>query len=113
MNKGDRTPHRRDNLLEGEPMQLRPNVTLVKGRVESVTRCADGWGAEVELEVTENVSTARERDFIRPPLGQRLKVFTADPELLPAGATMQVQLSLLGGPQGSRPVVESAEEIRT
>ena len=90
-------------------MQVKPNQTVVEGKVTDVRPSADGWGADVDLEVLRNLSPARESDFIRPEPGNKLTVFAAEPQHLPKGGKCRVRLTLLGGPHGGRPVVESAE----
>jgi len=83
-------------------MIIKPNNTLVEGTVRKVTRCADGWGADIEFEVSRNLAGDPSRDFVRAKAGEILKVFAARPENLEEGASFQLETSRLAGPHGSR-----------
>jgi hypothetical protein len=65
----------------------------------------------VDLEVLRNISPSRDSDFLKPPPGKTLTVFAAKPHKLQVGDSVQVQLCLLAGPGGGRPVVETVEPL--
>ena len=62
--------HRGGAILEG--MQSKPNKTLVEGTVRSVRPDAGGYGSNVEIEVSGNVSPVEDADFLKPQRGDRL-----------------------------------------
>lgn len=92
-------------------MQIMPNRTVLKGRVQAIRPAADGWGAEIELFVEQNESPSEEEDFLRPASGSVLNVFFAEPENLKVGDHIRAQACLLAGPFGGRPVLQSVTAI--
>lgn len=92
-------------------MQLRPNQTVLQGRVRAIRPEADGWGATIELLVVQNESPAEASDFLRSAPGTVLNVFTAEPELLQVGEMIRAHVTLLAGPFGERRVLESFDPI--
>ena len=90
-------------------MRIKPNKSIVEGRVKSIAPAADGIGAEVEIEVERAGSAEGHDDFIGARPGTKLKLFAAVPEELEAGRRYKVTASVLGGPGGERVVVESAK----
>lgn len=94
-------------------MHVKPNKTVVRGRVKKIVPEPDGWGATVELEVLRNESPSQAEDFLRPKPGTVLSAFFAEPDKLHAGDLVLVQASLAAGPFGGRAVVESVEPAST
>ena len=92
-------------------MIVHPNETAVRARVAQVTRCADGFGHDVELEVLGNDSPDPAADFLKPRAGDRLTVFAADLGGIRAGARIRATLGLSGGPFGQRAVLRAAEPV--
>ena len=90
-------------------MRIKPNRTIVEGRVRSIERAADGIGAAVEIEVERSKSAVGHEDFIGAKAGTKLKMFAAIPEELETGRRYKLTASLLGGPGGERVIVESAK----
>ena len=90
-------------------MRIKPNKSIVEGRISSIEPAADGIGAEVEILVDSSKSAVGHEDFIGARRGTKLKLFAAVPEELEAGRRYKVTASVLGGPGGERVVVESAK----
>ncbi len=91
-------------------MQTPPNHTVVIGVLTRYDAAADGVGGEIEIEVSVNVSPDPASDFIRPESGKPLRAFynqpAPAPAKLPIGRRVRVDLTFLGGPFGSRCVVQ-------
>ncbi len=92
-------------------MLAKPNTTVVEGKVGAIRPHADGWGADVDLEVLRNVSPNKASDFLSPEPGRTMTVFTAEPQQLHVGDRVRARLSLLAGPGGGRTVVEAVEPL--
>ena len=90
-------------------MLLRPNKSLIEGKVKRVTRAADGVGADVVVDVQECTPTDDLEDFICAKPGAELTLFTAEPDTIEAGRSYRLTTRVLGGPNGERMVVEAAE----
>ena len=88
-------------------MRIKPNRTVVRGRVRAIRPEPDGYGAELELEVLANESPSPDEDFLRPEPGSVLCAFLADPELVRVDAEVRVGACLVAGPGGGRAVIES------
>ena len=93
-------------------MRIKPNKTIVEGRISRVERAADGIGAEIEIEVDSSRSARGHDDFIGAKPGAKLKMFAAVPEEIEAGGRYRLTASLLGGPRGERVVVQSAKRAK-
>jgi hypothetical protein len=89
-------------------MRLRPNRATLEGEVIAIRRCADGVGADIELRVLAMPTRGRPEDFTGARAGQSMTLFAAVPEALQPGGCYRFEVSVLGGPQGERVVVESA-----
>jgi hypothetical protein len=89
-------------------MRIKPNKSIVEGRISRIERAADGIGAEVEIEVERSNSAEGHEDFIGARPGTTVKMFAAVPEELETGRRYKLTASVLGGPGGERVVVESA-----
>ena len=90
-------------------MLLRPNKSLIEGKVKRVKRAADGVGADVVVDVQACTSADDLEDFIGAKPGTELTLFTAEPDALEAGKSYRLTTRVLGGPNGERMVVEAAE----
>jgi len=90
-------------------MILRPNKSLIEGRVKRVTRVTDGIGADVVIDVLECKAADDLDDFICAEPGAELTLFTAEPDAIEAGQSYRLTARVLGGPNGERVVVEAAE----
>lgn len=99
-------------------MKSAPNATLVTGLVRRCDLAADGFGGELEIEVTANETPDPKADFIRPELGKPQRAFygelskRADAEAL-VGRRVRLRLTFLGGPKGGRVVVQNLETLET
>ena len=93
-------------------MLLRPNKSLIDAKVKRVQRAADGVGAEVVVDVLKCKSAGDFDDFIGAKPGAELTLFTAEPNAIEAGKSYRLTTRVLGGPNGERMVVESAEPKR-
>jgi hypothetical protein len=91
-------------------MQIRPNKTLLEGRIKRVDHAADGFGADIEFEVETAQAAEGYADFVGAAPGSVLTIFAADPEALRAGGAYQVTATVLGGPDGERVVLENAQD---
>jgi hypothetical protein len=92
-------------------MLVKPNQTVLEGRVEAIRPEPDGWGAEVELRVERNESPSEDEDFLRPALGSVTKLFAAEPAALQVGDRVRAHARLLAGPRGGRAVIESVDRL--
>ena len=90
-------------------MLLRPNKSLIEGKVKRVKRAADGVGADVVVDVQTCMSTDDLDDFIGAKPGAELTLFTAEPDAIEPGKSYRLTTRVLGGPNGERMVVEAAE----
>ena len=93
-------------------MLLRPNKSLIEGKVKRVTRAADGVGADVVVDVLKCTSADDLDDFIGSKPGAELTLFTAEPDAIEAGKSYRLTARVLGGPNGERMVVEAAEPTK-
>lgn len=93
-------------------MLLRPNKSLIEGKVKRVTRAADGVGADVVVDVLKCQSADDLDDFIGAKPGTELTLFTAEPDAIEAGKSYRLTTRVLGGPNGERMVVEAAEPTK-
>ena len=91
-------------------MKAAPNSTIVTGIVRGCELAADGFGGELQLEVTANETPDAKTDFIQPELGKPLPVFYGDLSERDAaslvGRRVRAHLTYLGGPRGGRAVVQ-------
>ena len=90
-------------------MNLRPNKSLIEGKVKRVNRAADGVGADVVVDVQKCTSADDLDDFIGAKPGAELTLFTAEPDAIEPGKSYRLTTRVLGGPNGERMVVESVE----
>ncbi len=90
-------------------MLVKPNQTLLVGKVQAIRPEPDGWGAEVDLEVVQNDSPSQDQDFLRPTPGSVLTAFFAEPRRLHVGDLVRAQAALLAGPFGGRAVLQTVE----
>jgi hypothetical protein len=81
-------------------MILRPNKSLIEGKVKRVERAADGVGADVVIDVSECNSAGDLDDFIGAKPGAELTLFTAEPDAVKAGESYRLTARVLGGPNG-------------
>ena len=92
-------------------MHAAPNKTVLKGTLRHFALAADGFGGDIEIEVIENASPDPDADFIKPEPGKTVHAFYAQPELPDVkqliGRRVRVELTFLGGPSGSRVVVQA------
>jgi hypothetical protein len=90
-------------------MILRPNRSLIDGKVKRVERAADGIGADVVVDVLECKAADDLDDFIGASPGDELTLFAAEPDAIEAGKSYRLTTRVLGGPTGERMVIEAAE----
>ena len=90
-------------------MILRPNKSLIEGKVKRVKRAADGVGADVVVDVLKCKSADDFDDFIGAKPGAELTLFTAEPDAIEPGKSYRLTTRVLGGPNGERMIVEAAE----
>lgn len=91
-------------------MRLKPNRSLLEARVDGLRRCADGYGAEIDLWVLRCEPMPPAEDFIGAPPDSALEAFSAVPEALHVGDTYCFEASVLGGPQGERVVLQRVRD---
>lgn len=95
-------------------MKSAPNATIVTGVVRRCDLAADGFGGEIEIEVTANETSDPKSDFIQPEPGKPLRAFygelgeRADAKSL-VGRRVRAHLTFLGGPTGGRVVVRKLQ----
>lgn len=91
---------------------MRPNRTLVRAVLNAYAPAADGYGGELDLRILRNDSTSAEEDFLKPEVGKSIKAFSHERPMIDIGRTVDIQLTLLGGPRGERAVVQAITEVR-
>lgn len=94
-------------------MNLHPNKSAIDARVTRVTPAADGYGADVRVEVLTCGPAEGLEDFIGAGAGAGLTLFSAEPEAVKEGRTYRFTARVLGGPNGERVVIEAAEPVRS
>src|SRR5262245_59261109 len=90
-------------------MRIKPNKTILEGKVSRVERAADGWGAHVEFAVENSKPAEGFSDFLQAQPGTVVTVFAAEPDAIEAGKSYTVTASVLGGPQGERVIIEKVQ----
>lgn len=90
-------------------MQIKKNLTMLRGKVTQVEPAADGLGANVKITV-ENVSPADGMESaIQASPGSTVEVFTPEIGDLKPGQDRKMAITVLGGPQGTRKVIQELE----
>jgi hypothetical protein len=93
-------------------MLVKPNKTVLFGKVNAIRPEPDGLGAEIEVEVSENNSPIEDEDFLKVKPGDVMKLYSTEPEKLNVGDNIQGQASLLAGPFGGRAILESVRKLK-
>jgi len=94
-------------------MLVKPNKTVVRGRVRAVVPEPDGVGASVEIEVLSNDSPSEGMDYLRPAPGSMLTLFATEPGALSVGDLIRAETRLLAGPGGGRAVLQAVKILRS
>jgi hypothetical protein len=94
---------------DGAVMQIKPNKTILKGKVSRVDRAADGWGANVEFSVDNSAAAEGFSDFLQAQPGSVVTIFAAEPDAIEVGKDYTLTTSVRGGPKGERVVIESVD----
>jgi hypothetical protein len=94
---------------EGVAMQIKPNKTILQGKVSRVERSADGWGANVDISVENSTAAEGYSDFLQAKPGSTVTVFAAEPGAVEVGKDYTLTTKVLGGPRGERVVIESVD----
>lgn len=92
-------------------MKVKPNLTVIEGVIRAIRPDPGGYGLNVEIEVSRNVSPAEGEDFLKPKPGELLALFTPEAPSAKAGQRVRVQARLLGGPFGQRSILDQLEAI--
>lgn len=90
-------------------MRIKPNKSLLKGKVRRVERAADGWGANVEIAVEASATAEGYADFLQAAPGSVVTAFATEPEAIEVGKSYTFTTSVSGGPQGERVIVQNAK----
>jgi len=93
-------------------MMIRPNKSVIDGKVKRIARATDGIGGEVVVDVQDCKAADNFEDFIGAEPGTELTLFTTEPETLENGKAYRLTTRVLGGPHGERFVIEDAQ-LRT
>ena len=93
-------------VLESVAMRIKPNKTVLQGKVVRVAPAADGWGADVDIAVESSKAAAGSADFLQAAPGAVVTVFAAEPGAIETGKSYSFTVSVLGGPHGERVVIE-------
>ena len=93
-------------------MQIKPNKTILQGKVSRVERAADGWGANVDISVNKSTAAEGYSDFLQAKPGSTVTVFAAEPDAVEVGKDYTLTTSVLGGPRGERVVIESVDALK-
>jgi hypothetical protein len=92
-------------------MKVKPNLTVIEGVVRAIRPDAGGYGSNVEIVVSRNVSPEEAEDFLKPKPGEMLALFTPETPKSEPGQRVRVQARLLAGPFGERSILEHLEAI--
>lgn len=92
-------------------MLVMPNQTVLDAVVEAIRPEADGWGAQIDLQVERNLSAGSDADFLRLAPGARLTAFFAEPDLLRVGDAVHLAARLVADEHGGRAVIERLEPV--
>ncbi len=92
-------------------MKAKPNRTVIEGTVRIIRPDEGGYGSNVEIEVSRNLSPMEDADFLKSQRGDRLTLFSAEAPAAEVGQRVRVQARLLAGPFGSRNVLERIEPL--
>ena len=93
-------------------MRIKPNRSVIEGRVESISPAPDGYGANVAFVVERTEPAKGFEDFLQAAPGSVITVFAAEPETVEEGKSYKLTTSVLGGPRGERVVLEKAQRKR-
>jgi hypothetical protein len=89
-------------------MQIKPNKTILEGNITHIDRAADGWGAHVQIMVERVIPVDGFADFLRAKPGSIVTVFAARSDAIKLGGRYALTVTVLGGPQGERVVLQDA-----
>jgi hypothetical protein len=89
-------------------MRIKPNKTILHGRVNRVQPAAEGYGANVEFLIEASEPASGFADFLQAAPGSTATIFAADPQAVQPGRAYTLTITVLGGPQGERIVLEDA-----
>jgi hypothetical protein len=92
-------------------MKVKPNLTVIEGVVRAIRPDAGGYGSNVEIEVSRNVSPDDGDDFLKPKPGELLALFTPETPAAKTGQRVRVRARLLAGPSGERSILEDIAVI--
>ena len=92
-------------------MLVKPNRTVLLGKVMAIRPEPDGFGAGIELAISENRSAEGNLDFIKTKPGEVVELFFTEPNKLKIGDTIQANASLSAGPFGGRAVIEEMRKV--
>ena len=87
-------------------MRIKPNRSLLTGKVVRIVPAADGWGANVEITVEKSTPAEGYSDFLQAGPGSVVTAFAAEPDAVEVGKSYTFTISVSGGPRGERVVVE-------
>jgi hypothetical protein len=90
-------------------MRIKPNKTILEGKVNRIEKTADGWGANVHFTVKKSKPAKGFQDFLQAPPGSVVTVFAAEPDAIKPGRSYTLTASVLGGPRGERVIVEKVD----
>lgn len=90
-------------------VSIKPNKTILEGRVRSVEPADDGWGSNAQLIVERSAAAAGYDDFLQAEPGSVVEVFAADADAVIPGRAYELTATVAGGPHGERVVLESAK----
>ncbi|MBL0163884.1 MAG: hypothetical protein IPP82_09660 [Xanthomonadales bacterium] len=90
---------------------MRPNRTRVRAVLNAYAPAADGYGGELDLQVLRNDSASADEDFLKPKVGSSIKAFAHEQPVIEPGQTVDIELTVLGGPRGERTVVQAITAV--
>ena len=93
-------------------MRIKPNRSVIEGRVEAISPAPDGYGANVIFAVEKTEPAKGFEDFLKAAPGNIITVFAAEPEAVEEGKSYTFTTTVLGGPRGERIVLERAQRKR-
>jgi hypothetical protein len=98
-----------DRQREKTSMRIKPNKTILQGKVDRIEKTADGWGANVHFTVKKSKPAKGFQDFLQALPGSVVTVFAAEPDAIKPGRSYTLTASVLGGPRGERVIVEKVD----
>ena len=92
-------------------MRVKPNKTIIRGRIHATRTDPSGTGRELDVHVSENRSPTPELDFLQPKPGGSITLYSTEAATLAPGDHVEIEATLLAGPFGERAVTQRIKKL--